>query len=93
MVSITVRNIPDEIIDKIKVLSEIEKRSLNNEILVILERGLSDEIKNKKNAKISAEAQVSLWRKLSGLWEDTRPTEEIISDIYSSRSKGRDVEI
>jgi len=68
MTNITVRNIPDEIIKKIKTLSEVDKRSLNNEILVILEKGLLNEIKNRKYNKISKEAQISIWEKLSGQW-------------------------
>jgi plasmid stability protein len=45
MANITVRNIPDGIFKKIKALSSIEKRSLNNEILMILERGLLQNLK------------------------------------------------
>ena len=43
MKSITVRNIPDELLDRLRTLSVIEKRSLNNEILVVLEKGLTKE--------------------------------------------------
>lgn len=40
MKSITVRNIPDEILDAVRILSAKERRSLNNEILILLEKGL-----------------------------------------------------
>ena len=93
MVNLTIRNIPDEIINKIKTLSHLEKRSLNNEILIILEKGLFNEINSRKNKKISKEAQVKLWEKLSGLWQDQRTTKQIIDDIYSQRSKGRDINL
>ncbi len=42
--NLTIRNIPDEIIEKIRTLSQIEKRSLNNEILRIIENGVQTEI-------------------------------------------------
>ena len=40
MKSITVRNIPDEILEAARTLSIKERRSLNNEILILLEKGL-----------------------------------------------------
>ncbi len=93
MINLTVRNIPDEIIKKIKTLSELDKRSLNNEILIILEKGLFNEIKNKKVIKISKETQINIWKKLAGLWEDKRSTKEILDDIYKNRSNGRDINL
>ena len=36
MVSVTVRNIPDGVFERIKTLSIVERRSINNEILVLL---------------------------------------------------------
>jgi plasmid stability protein len=93
--NITVRNIPEEIIKKIRTLSQMEKRSLNNEILIILERGVQKEVKNitirKKN--ISRETQVSIWKKLSNEWDDQRSTKEIIDDIYDNRTHGREVKL
>ena len=41
--NLTIRNIPDDVINKIRTLSQIEKRSLNNEILFVLERGIQKE--------------------------------------------------
>lgn len=93
MVNLTIRNIPDEIIKKIRTLSELEKRSLNNEILALLESVLYDEYKKNINRKISKEVQINMWEKISGLWEDKRSTEEIIEDIYSNRSVGREVNL
>jgi len=93
MINLTVRNIPDEIIKKIRTLSKLEKRSLNNEILVILENVLYDEYKRNRNRKISKEVQINMWEKISGLWEDKRNTKEIINDIYSNRSAGREVDL
>ncbi|MBP7554151.1 MAG: hypothetical protein KA885_12055 [Spirochaetes bacterium] len=93
MINLTVRNIPDEIIKKIRTLSKLEKRSLNNEILVILENVLYDEYKRNRNRKISKEVQINMWEKISGLWEDKRNTKEIINDIYSNRSPGREVDL
>jgi plasmid stability protein len=90
MTNITIRNIPDDIINKIKVLSETERRSLNSEILVILEKGLITENNQKNNSNISKETQIKIWSQLSGKWKDDRSTKEIIDDIYQSRTEGRE---
>ncbi len=73
----------------------MEKRSLNNEILLVLERGVEDELKNSFNIKrnISRESQIEIWKKLSKQWKDDRTTEEIIEDIYESRTLGREVDL
>ena len=44
--NITIRNIPDDVINKIRTLSQMEKRSLNNEILFVLERGIQEEVRH-----------------------------------------------
>jgi plasmid stability protein len=95
MKSITVRNIPDELLDRLRTLSVIEKRSLNNEILIVLEKGLAKESEYKTNFKnhLSMETQIKIWQNLSGQWKDDRSTDEIIRDIVDSRSEGRSVDL
>lgn len=95
MANITIRNIPEEIFEKIKKLSTIEKRSLNNEMLVIIEKGAQSEITEirKSGKKIPRSIQVNLWENLSSAWEDERTTKEIIQDIYASRTYGREIDL
>ncbi len=90
MKSLTIRNIPNNLLNKIKILSEIDRRSINSEILYILENSISTDCVVQRNKDINRETQVKLWNRLSGEWKDKRKTEEIISDIYSNRSTGRD---
>ena len=95
MASITIRNIPDSVLSRVRTLSEVEKRSINSELLILIEKALATEIETRENSNtpISKENQIKMWETLSGTWEDERSTDEIISDIYSSRTKGRDVEL
>ena len=95
MKSITVRNIPDELLNRLRTLSIIEKRSLNNEILIVLEKGLAKDSEYKTNQKnhLSMETQIKIWQNLSGQWKDNRSTDEIIRDIIDSRSEGRSVDL
>jgi plasmid stability protein len=95
MKSITLRNIPDELLDRLRTLSIIEKRSLNNEILIVLEKGLTKESENKTNFKdhLTMDTQIKIWQNLCGQWKDNRSTDEIIRDIIGSRSEGRSVDL
>jgi plasmid stability protein len=95
MKNLTIRNIPDELLEKIKVLSKAERRSLNSEILIILEKGLDKKLSNSTASKsnISRNLQVEIWRTLASKWEDDRSTEKIIKDIYDHRTMGRNVEL
>jgi len=95
MANITVRNIPDSVFEKIKLMSEIDRRSLNNELLIAIEKGaieMEKQISQKKD-KISTETQVSLWTELCGQWQDKKSKEKTIKDIYDSRTLGRDVSL
>ena len=93
--NITIRNIPEEVIRKIRRLAEMEKRSINNEILLILEHGVEEEVNHFLGRKriISKETQINIWKRLSNEWDDERSTAEIIEDIYSNRTIGREVEL
>jgi plasmid stability protein len=95
MASITIRNIPDSILSRIRTLSEVEKRSINSELLILIEKGLNKEIESKETGTImlSKESQIKMWESMSGTWDDNRSTKEIIEDIYSHRTKGRAVDL
>ena len=92
MANITIRNIPDDVFEKIKRLSSVEKRSINNELLVIIERGTNSEVEGKMKERklIPKSIQINLWKHLSHKWEDSRTTEQIIADIYAARTMGRE---
>ncbi|MGA2545214.1 MAG: hypothetical protein ABSF43_01595 [Rectinemataceae bacterium] len=92
MASITVRNIPDRVLERLRVLSEGEKRSLNNEILVILEKGLAENPRE-ATSRIGGKTRLALLEGVLGTWKDDRSTEEIVEDIYASRTAGREVDL
>jgi plasmid stability protein len=93
MPSLTLRNIPEFLLDSLRVLSERERRSLNNELLVVLEEGLAAKSERLESAPLGSELQADLWNDLCGKWLDERQTQEIIDDIRSSRSEGREVSL
>jgi len=93
--NITIRNIPAEVIEKIRTLSKMEKRSLNNEILLVLEKGTQEELHQRFDIKrnISKSVQIDIWKKLANKWQDERSTDDIIKDIYENRTLGREVKL
>jgi len=96
MANITVRNIPENVFSQIKQLSTRERRSINNEILVVLESGLAYEANNiyKTNKEtIPKELQLKIWNNLSGKWIDDRTTEQIKENIINTRTLGRDINL
>ena len=95
MASVTIRNIPESILQKVKALSQIEKRSMKNELLLLIEKGLSEETerKGKEGNFLSKESQMRIWEELIGEWEDDRSAKDIIEDIYAHRTAGRNIQL
>jgi plasmid stability protein len=96
MTSITIRNIPNEIFELVKTLAQTEKRSINNELVLLIEKGIVNHVNNNQISDeilISKETQIDLWKEIMGKWEDERATENIIKDIYDSRTLGREIQL
>lgn len=96
MASMTVRDIPGEMLDRIRVLSERERRSVNKQFLVIVEDGLrahTAALERSRESGPTPSLQVALWRDLAGKWEDERSTAEVVADIRRHRTVGREVRL
>jgi hypothetical protein len=95
MANITVRSIPNPTMERIRALSVVDRRSLNSEILVLLERGLSCERPEslRPGTVPDAVTQLDLWRRLCGAWQDERSAPEIVADIRAHRTAGRTVDL
>ncbi len=93
MANLTIRNIPEELMQCLRELSQSERRSLNNQIIVILEKGVEVDMHEKERSSISVEAQTKVWNALAGEWKDNRSTEETITDIMNHRTQGRKIDI
>lgn len=92
MANLTIRNIPKDLLDKLRRLSQLERRSLNSEVLVVLEKGLDEYKPDKPYEYIPVEAQVEMWEKLSGEWDDPRSADVIAADVMEHRTVGRKVD-
>lgn len=96
MASLTVRDIPDDLLDQLRVLSKTDRRSLNNEIIHTLEAGLQYRITRhtaEPGPILSRDTQLSLWESLCGQWIDTGNWERTAEVVYRSRTDGREVDL
>ncbi len=93
MPNLTIRNIPQDLLEKMRKQAKAEKRSLNNEILMVLEKCVDIYHSGNKDDPFPQEAQVELWEKIAGEWEDRRSAEEIADAIKTHRTAGRKVDL
>jgi plasmid stability protein len=94
MPSFTLRNIPETLLEGIRILSERERRSLNNELLVVLEEGLASRAERTEGQSLAPEIQAELWLELCGKWADEeRSAEATIEELRTARSMGREVSL
>lgn len=94
MVNITLRNIPDEILRRIRIFAAKERRSLNSEMLIVIEEGLTARISettgdtpNNHHSVLSNAGRKKTWEELCGTWKDTREYSRIRDALYGARGK------
>ena len=93
MANLTLRSIPENVMDRLRARAAVERRSLNGEILVLIESSLEREATERgaSDPPISAAIQARLWKEFCGRWKDERSWLEIANDVVSHRTAGREV--
>lgn len=89
MASLTLKNVPDALLERLRSAASRERRSLNQQALVLLEGGLAEH----EDAADRARRQVEAWRALAGAWQSAEPFEDEVEALYAQRTPGRDVEL
>lgn len=87
MSSITLKDVPEELLARLRKAAARDRRSLNQEALVLIEGGLDAQ----ETAEERAQRQIAAWRSLAGGWASNEPFEDEVAAIYAARSAGRDV--
>lgn len=88
MPSLTIKDIPEELLERLRELAERDRRSMTQEVIHLL-----DEVVAEREDRSRAERQADAWEKLAGRWESDRPADEEIDEIYESRTEGREVNL
>ena len=89
MSSITLKDVPEELLSRLRTAAARERRSLNQEALVLIEGGLAA----RETAGERAQRQVQAWRSLAGGWVSDRELVDEVEEMYAARSAGRDVDL
>lgn len=92
MASITLKNISEPLLERIKVHAARDKRSLNREILWLLEQAIMGSPRDPATIGMQQrDAQLAAWQQLAGRWQGSvTEAAAIVTDIYQSRSEGRE---
>jgi plasmid stability protein len=89
--SLTLKNLPEGLLRALREAAERDRRSLTQQIIVLLESALRS---GEQPAKASAEvdAQVAAWRELAGRWISEMDPAQEAEHIVERRTKGRRVD-
>jgi hypothetical protein len=92
VVTITLKNVPDDLVTRLRSLASEEGRSLNEQIVHLLDSALGAG-SGERVLITESERQAAAWRRLAGRWESQESAEEEIAKIYASRTEGRKIEL
>jgi plasmid stability protein len=89
MASLTLKNIPDGLLQRLRAAAARDRRSMMQEALVLIEGGLAA----LESAEERTERQLAAWRSLAGSWRSDESFEDEVAAIYEARTSGRDVDL
>ncbi len=93
MASLTLKNLPDELLRTLKEAAERDRRSLTQEIIHLVETALRAASERTTVRAANTEAQVAAWRKLAGKWKSGVDQATEAKQIVERRTKGREVDL
>jgi hypothetical protein len=88
MASVTIKNVPERLLGRLRKRARNERRSLNKQIIHLLEASLEQD-PGQDHARTDARKQVEAWRRLAGRWKSDMTAEEEIRSIRKARSPSR----
>ena len=91
MASITLKDIPPELLDRLRASAKSERRSLTQQALYLIEGGLAGDASELPTPQ--ARAQIAKWRELAGRWASSESFEEEVTGIRVARTTGRTVDL
>jgi hypothetical protein len=89
MATITLNDIPEDLLARLQTAALRERRSLDQEAIVLIEGGLAA----RETAGERAERQVAAWSDFVGGWVSDLPFEAEVAALYTARTSGRDFDL
>ncbi|HRD68263.1 MAG TPA: hypothetical protein PKY50_19205 [Candidatus Competibacter sp.] len=95
MPSLTIKDLPDPLLARLRQRAATDRRSLNREVIHLLERALAETPAALEAAALAEriEAQARAWHTLAGHWDSDRDPAEEIDALYATRTPGRRVDL
>jgi len=88
MASVTIKNVPEKLLGRLRRRARDERRSLNKQIIHLLEWSL-EQGSGPDDVRVDARRQVEAWRKLAGRWRSDLTAQEEIRSIRKARTPAR----
>ncbi len=92
MASLTLKNLPDDLLRALRALADKDRRSLTREIIHLLESALRGRAERSPSRGSGPDAQLAAWRKLAGKWESDIDRATEAEGLMKRRTAGRKVE-
>jgi hypothetical protein len=93
MASLTLKNVPDDLLSSLRKAAEGDRRSVNQEILYLLSSVVGENVGKLRPRVSEVDTQVAAWRRLAGQWKsDVDPAMEA-KQLIRRRSRGREVDL
>jgi hypothetical protein len=92
MTALTLKNLPPKLLRSLRAAAENDRRSLNQEIIHLLELALQFR-EHRVRPPQDVEAQVAAWRRLAGKWKSDLDEETEAKQLMAARAPGRKVEL
>lgn len=91
MPSLTLKDIPLPLMERLRSRAARDQRSLNREAIWLLEQALEPSSDPATQLGHEREAQLGAWTALAGRWQGSaQDLDDLVADIYQSRTQGRE---
>jgi plasmid stability protein len=92
MASLTLKNLPDDLLRALRKAAKKDRRSLTQEVIHLLDAALRGHAARPALGASDTEAQLAAWRRLAGKWESDIDRATEAERIADRRTSGREVD-
>ena len=94
MPSLTLKDIPEPLMEQLRARALRDHRSLNREVIWLLKQILEGNADPASQVRLEQDAQLAAWQSLAGRWQGSdTDVDDLIGNIYQSRTRGRDISL
>lgn len=93
MPALTLKEIPEELMVRLRAVAKRERRSVMQEALYLLEGGVAARENALGSPAGAVQSQVGRWRALAGKWQSSESFDAEIAGIMAARTDGRAVDL